>query len=71
MARETELEAFQKSNTQDQIREQIRRTMEYDGVQRTNTRMALEDFISNQINEELQIRVQNFDKNTVVMWTIE
>ena len=71
MARETELEAFQKSNTQDQIREQIRRTMEYDGVQSTNTRMALEDFISNQINEELQIRVQNFDKNTVVMWTIE
>jgi predicted metal-dependent hydrolase len=71
MARETDIEAFQKSNTQDQIREQIRRTMEYDGVQRTNTRMALEDFYSNQINEELQIRVQNFDKNTVVMWTIE
>lgn len=71
MARETELETFQKSNTQDQIREQIRRTVADDGLQHTNTRMALEDFISNQINEELQIRVQNFDKNTVVMWTIE
>ena len=31
----------------------------------------LEDYITNEINEELQIRVQNFDKNSVVMWTIE
>lgn len=42
-----------------------------DDLERTNTRMALEEYISDQINEELQIRVQNFDKNTVVMWTIE
>lgn len=33
--------------------------------------LDLEDYITNQINEELQIRVQNFDKNSVVMWTIE
>lgn len=42
-----------------------------DDLQRRNSTMDLEDYISNQINEELQIRVQNFEKNSVVMWTIE
>ena len=33
--------------------------------------LQLDQFVSDQINEELQIRVQNFDKNSVVMWTVE
>lgn len=45
--------------------------MEEEDNQRRDSATQLEDYITSQINEELQIRVQNFDKNTVVMWTIE
>lgn len=40
-------------------------------MQGPDNKLDLEEYLSNQINEELQIRVQNFDKNSVVMWTIE
>lgn len=72
MARETELQAFNRRSAQQDFREQLRMSlMEEEDNQRRDSATQLEDYITSQINEELQIRVQNFDKNTVVMWTIE
>ena len=82
MARETEIaDPNRRSSSVDWYKDEIRQSLqlkddkEEENVQATDNKAGdvrdLEEYLSNQINEELQIRVQNFDKNSVVMWTIE